>query len=827
MDVSCTHCSLPVPRGLIEEDATEQFCCAGCRTVYETLQGAGLQRFYELAEQSDDSPPRQASTSGRGFTEFDHEDFLERYVDSNENGLSQITLYLEGVHCAACVWLVEKLPNIVAGVLEARLDIGRAIVTLSWRTEQVKLSVIARTLDRLGYPPHPLKSGEEQEQRKKEARAALLRIGVAGALAGNVMGIAFALYGGYLQGMEQDLRDFFRWSAMLLTLISLLWPGRVFFRGAWASLLTRTPHMDLPIAIGIGAGFFGGAWHTLTGTGEVYFESVAILVFLLLVGRHVQSKQQRRAYEAMELLHALTPGTARRSTDDGFEEVPILSLQKGDQVEVRGAETAPADGIVIEGESNFDMAVLSGETRPIAVQEGARVFAGTMNLGARVVLEVDSTGADSRVGRLLQLVEQHAKRPAAIVRVADRISGVFTVVVLLLAAVTGLWWSQHDANQALENAIALLIVACPCALGLATPLAVVAAVGRAARSGILIKGGDALERLASPGVLVLDKTGTLTQGAVSVVQWHGESDLQEAVAALEEHASHPFAGALVEFGQAQAAITAADQSAHSNIDLASTLVEDVEAIPGKGVRGKVNGKNLWVGSPAWIKEQGADLPDQWITQILERALSPVAILQTNSSGEVVASAMAGIGDAIQPDAPRVVAELQKAGWQLQIMSGDHPQVVAAVAEKLGMDESHCFGGLSPEQKLTAIEQLREQQSQAPHPLPVLMVGDGWNDAAALAAADVGIAVHGSAEASLAAADVFLSTPGLGGVAGLLNGAKRTVRVIRRNLAVSLAYNAVGVALAMTGVLNPLLAAVLMPVSSLTVVSVAWRSRTFT
>lgn len=813
VEVSCTHCSLPVPRGLIAEGGNAQFCCAGCRTVYETLQGAGLQRFYALAALSDSSPPRPASTSGRGFSEFDHPDFRASYAQEEE-GVGHITLYLEGVHCAACVWLVEKLPAVVPGVLEARLDIGRAIVTLAWRTEQVELSVIARTLDRLGYPPHPVKSGEVQERRKQESRTALLRIAVAGALAGNVMGIAFALYGGYLQGMETAIRDFFRWSALLLTLLSLAWPGRVFFRGAWAALRTRTPHMDLPIAIGIGAGFLGGAWHTITGTGEVYFESVAILVFLLLVGRHVQAKQQRRAYEAMELLHALTPGTARRATGQGFEEVPILSLQKGDHVEVRGAETAPADGTVVEGMSSFDMAVLSGETRPAPVQPGALVFAGTLNLGARVVVEVQRTGADSRVGRLLQLVEQHAKRPAALVRVADRMAGVFTLVVLLLAAITALYWSMMDADVALENAIALLIVACPCALGLATPLAVVAAVGRAARAGILIKGGDALERLAAAGVLVLDKTGTLTQGAVSVVQWHGEEALQPLVAALEIHASHPFAGALVAFGK------------HEKSGAVLT-VEDVEAFPGKGVRGVVAGKRIHVGAPSWIAALGIKLPAEWLELILERALSPVAMVQCDADGLVLAAAMAGIGDALQPDAPRVIAELQQAGWDLRVMSGDHPQVVAAVASRLGLEPTSCHGGLSPEQKLAAIEQLRAAEARSTKPRPVLMVGDGWNDAAALAAADVGIAVHGSAEASLAAADVFLSNPGLGGVAGLLHGAKRTVHVIHRNLAISLAYNAVGVALAMTGVLNPLLAAVLMPVSSLTVVSVAWRSRTFT
>lgn len=817
-----------MPRGLIEEGAEQQFCCAGCRTVYETLQGAGLQRFYALAEKSDDSPARPASTSGRGFTEFDHEDFRASYVEEVE-GTARVTLYLEGVHCAACVWLVEKLPSVVPGVLEARLDIGRAVVTVVWQSTAVPLSVIARTLDRLGYPPHPLKSGEEQQQRKQEARAALTRIAVAGAIAGNVMGIAFALYGAYLQGMDEELRNFFRWSALLLTLLSLLWPGRTFFRGAWASIRTRTPHMDLPIALGIGAGFLGGAWHTITGTGEVYFESVAILVFLLLVGRHFQSKQQRKAYEAMELLHALTPGTARRDTGTNFEEVPISSLQKGDRVEVRGAETAPADGTVMEGSSSFDMAVLSGETRPVTVQPGERVFAGTLNLGARVVLEVDSTGADSRVGRLLQLVEQHAKRPAAIVRVADRLSGVFTVVVLLLAGVTALWWGIKEPDVALENAIALLIVACPCALGLATPLAVVAAVGRAARTGILIKGGDALERLAAPGILILDKTGTLTQGAVSVVQWHGEDSLQAQVAALETHASHPFAAALVEFGARNNPFAEGyqvDKTGAAKASAAQIDVEQVEATPGKGVCGTIQGQRLCVGAPQWIVEQGAQLPKAWLEQVIERALSPVAVVQFDTQGVVTAMAMAGIGDALQPDAPRVIEELQQAGWDLRVMSGDHPQVVAAVAERLGLDAQHCQGGLAPEQKLAAVEQLRSSQAQTSQPLPVLMVGDGWNDAAALAAADVGIAVHGSAEASLAAADVFLSTPGLGGVAGLLDGAKRTVRVIRRNLAVSLAYNAVGVVLAMTGVLNPLIAAVLMPVSSLTVVSVAWRSRTF-
>ncbi|MGB0953624.1 MAG: heavy metal translocating P-type ATPase metal-binding domain-containing protein, partial [Planctomycetota bacterium] len=314
--VRCAHCSLPVPPGLYEEEAEHQFCCAGCRIVFETLQSHGLQRYYDLVEADEDGDARPATTSGRGFREFDHEDFAERYVESNE-GESRITFYLEGVHCAACVWLVEKLPSILSGLKESRLDLGRSLVQLRWNPELISLSQIAVALDRLGYPPHPVVEGEEQLRRRAESRSALMRIAVAGALAGNVMAIAFALYGGFLSGMDDLYRNFFRWTALVLTFGALAWPGRVFFRGAYASLVTRTPNMDLPIALGIGAGFLGGSWNTITGEGEVYFESVAVLVFFLLCGRFVQQKQQRRAYESLELMHALTPGAAIRILEDG------------------------------------------------------------------------------------------------------------------------------------------------------------------------------------------------------------------------------------------------------------------------------------------------------------------------------------------------------------------------------------------------------------------------------------------------------------------------------------------------------------------------------
>jgi len=804
--VDCTHCSLPVPAGFIEEGSEAQFCCAGCKIVFETLQGYGLQRYYDIVATTNDDA-RPAVTSGRGFSEFDHEDFHSRYVETKD-GVSHTTFFLEGVHCAACVWLVEKLPSILPGLLEARLDMGRSLVQLHWQGGQVSLSAIAVALDRLGYPPHPVVEGEEQQRRRKESRAALMRIGVAGAIAGNVMMIAFALYGGYLSGMEVEYRNFFRWSALALTGLILLWPGRVFFRGAWAAMRTRTPHMDLPIALGLSAGFLGGAWNTFQGSGEVYFESVAILVFFLLVGRFVQQKQQRRAYEALELMHALTPGSATRLLHHGSEEVPILSLQAGDRIEVLGGETVPADGTLLSADTSFDLKVLSGESLPQSFVTGSAVYAGSINIGERVEIEVRASGEDSRVGRLMQLVEDYAKRPGGLVRMADRISGTFTMIVLALAVFTYVMWALQGSPDALEHSIALLIVACPCALGLATPLAVVAAVGRAARAGILVKGGDALERLSKPGILLLDKTGTLTQGKMSAVQWSGGDGLASAVAALEQHALHPFAKALRDLVPAESALPE---------------TSEVEVIPGRGVSGKVGGVVHHIGSPAWMRELGVEVPPEKLQQVIAEALSPV-VIAVNLGKEVH---VAGIGDPLQPDAREVIESLKTKGWEMHMLSGDHPAVVQVVAQKLGLPAALCHGELTPEAKLQKVEAMVAAEKASSKQRPVVMVGDGWNDAAALSAADVGIAVHGSAEASLAAADVFLSIPGTGGIARLLDGAARTVKVIHRNLVVSLAYNALGVTLAMAGLLNPLVAAVLMPVSSLTVVSIAWRSKSFT
>ncbi|MEQ1834484.1 MAG: heavy metal translocating P-type ATPase, partial [Candidatus Eisenbacteria bacterium] len=466
----------------------------------------------------------------------------------------------------------------------------------------------------------------------------------------------------------------------------------------------------------------------------------------------------------------------------------------------------PADGTVLEGEGPLDLSLLTGESRPRSVAANDDVFAGTVNRGRTLVLRVERAGEDTRLGRILREVEAGASRRAPVVRAADRLAGGFVAVVLVLAVVTWALWRAHDPSAAIDHAIALLIITCPCALALATPLAVTVAIGRAARAGVLVKGGDTLEALAEPGTLVLDKTGTLTEGRAALLRWAewdvpNGCDLRALVLGLERHATHPVAAA---FADRWAEVTPAE-------------VEQARVEIGGGVEGVWRGQRIEVGSPAWITRRlrvGEAARAPALTGPDAATLSPVWVAV---DGRLVARAL--FGDQLRADAAETLGRLRAAGWQLHLLSGDDPTVVAATGRALGFAPEHVRGGASPEDKRAAIEALAGRGR-------VVMVGDGVNDAAAIAHATVGVGVRGGAEACLAAADVYLSRPGLAALADLTAGSRRTLGVIRTGLVFSLAWNVVGAALAMAGWVNPLVAAIGMPVSSLSVVVLAWRSRTF-
>lgn len=793
----CAHCGLDVPAGRIEPGAARQFCCSGCATVYAVLHDAGLEQYYRLR---DAASARPAAPSGKSHAELDDPAFQATCTRPLPGGLVSAELYLEGVHCAACVWLVERVPLVVPGVAGATLDMGRSLVELVYDPTETRLSAIAKFLDSLGYLPHAAHGASDAERRRQEDRRLLVRIGVAGAAAGNAMLMAFALYGGLFSGMEPEHEALLRWGSLLVTVPAVAFSGTTFFRGAWGALRTRTPHVDLPLAIGILAGFVSGTVATLSGRGDVYFDSITMLIFLLLVGRFVERRQTRAARDAAALLHSLAPSSARRIDTDGVHDVALEALQPGDVVEVRAGEQVPADGEVVLGESTIDASLLSGESRPEEVGPTVHVHAGCVNLSSPIHVRVDATGAETRVGRLLQSVERASRRRAPIVRLADRVAGRFVLFVLAAAAVTLALWLAIDPAHALDHTIALLVVTCPCALGMATPLAVSAALGRAARRGILVKGGDALEALSRPGLFVFDKTGTLTEGRLELVAWEGDRGLGPLVAAAEARSAHPVAAALVRALESDPTLE----------------VGAVRQTLGGGIEATVGDHQLAIGSVAFVAASGATVPDELSAAALRHAELGRTPVLVALDGRV--RAVAALGDPLRSDAAESLAELRSLGHRIAILSGDHPAAVRAVARELG-PLAQVLGGVSPEDKLAFVEDAARRG-------PVVMVGDGVNDAAALSAATVGIAVHGGAEASLAAARVFTTRGGLAPVVELVRGARRTLGVIRRGVAFSLVYNLVGVGLAIFGVLSPLLAAVLMPLSSLTVVSNAYRSRIF-
>jgi Cu2+-exporting ATPase len=787
----------------------EQFCCHGCETAYAVIHSCGLDNYYALVSRFGSGPSPARSTK-RGYAEFDDPTFRSLYCQrAGDTGLLKTELLLEGVHCAACVWLLEKLPRVVPGVAEARLDMRRATLTVVFDPAQVELGRIGRTLDSLGYPAHPARSPAARESRRRADRAMLVRMAVAGACAGNIMLLFFALYAGLFEGMDPAHEQMFRWVAMGLNTICLAWPGLVFARGAIASIRVRAIHLDVPIALGLYLGGAWGIWKTIAGTGDIYFDSISALVFFLLVGRYIQQRQQRYASDAVELLFSVTPTVARRIAPDGtVSDVPTEALAHGDIVEVRAGDSAPADGAVVAGESRVDLSLLTGESRPVRVAIGDSIAAGSVNIASSLRVRVEATGECTRIGRLMRLVEEASHRRAAIVRLADRWGAWLLWTLLALAGITLVLWWHAGVAVAIDRAVALLIATCPCGLGLATPMAMTIAIGRAARLGMLIKGGDALQCLANgrrAGTILLDKTGTITLGRLSMVRWSGDESARSLVAALEQHSTHPAGKAL----------------ARDLTDAGAVLptAHDVLVRPGAGIEGRVQGRRVIVGTRSLLATRGVSVPprlEDRVREMIAEGLSPVFVAV---DGRCVS--LAAMGDPIRSDARDSIGRLVATGWKVGILSGDHPAVVQSVARTLGLDPRDCRGGVSPEEKLAAVRSLALDPRH-----PIVMVGDGVNDSAALAAANVGVAVRGGAEASLAAADMSLSREGLAPLVELFEGARRTMRTIHWTIASSIAYNVLAATLSMSGLISPLLAAFIMPASSFTVVAICVRSKAF-
>lgn len=778
--MNCKHCGLP---------GEQAFCCPGCEAAWHHVHDLGLTDFYAIRAR-DRWTPQPVGTEIRTFADFDDPGFHHQHCRALEDGTMRIELSLDGIHCAACVWLLEQLPACVNGILQARLDFGRSRLHLQWDPGRCQLSQIARELHALGYMPFPATEEPKDDQDRRQ----LARLAVAGALAGNTMLISFALYAGEFSDMAPAHRQFFVWITTGLGMLALLWPGRVFFSQAWQGLRRGMIGMDVPIALALAAGGLDGLRCAFRGSSAVYFDSLAALVFLLLCGRYLQARQLKRARSVVSLLATFTPSWCHKITQEGTIEFPVSGLSVHDQVEVRPGATVPADGTILQGQSAIDEAVLTGESRPRSVQVGDTVHAGATNVTANLRLGVDAVGQQTRIGQLLQDVEAEQGRSDTSVQ-HDRLATAFVVITLLLAVIGGLTWWQVSPEHAIRVTVALLIVACPCALSLARPLTTAIAMARAAEAGILLQSARLFEHIAKPGTIFFDKTGTLTAGQPRLANWCGPEDVLQQAAAVESLASHPLAQAF---------------SNHTSDKLEATNFSEHR----NGVRAEVQGTCIAIGNRAFLSLCGVSVANDFLEQanaIASRGATAVFVARDSQCLGV-----AELSDGLRPEARDSVTFLQRQGWRVGILSGDATATVGHVAERLGIDANLVYAAATPEDKRAIIVSAAERGT-------VFMVGDGVNDAAALMAADIGLSVQG-AEASMLASDGFLGRSGIAALPQLWATITAARTRIRQSLTVSICYNVLAVSLALNGWIGPLAAAILMPISSLTVAALALRQR---
>ena len=779
----CVHCSTPVPR-----QRHSEFCCRGCETVYHLLQDRGLQPYYELKAKGRSirkAAPVSESAQSATYSYLDDPEFLRLYAGTPRPDQTQtMQFYLDGVHCAACVWLTEKVVDFVQDVQSIRLDLANSVATVQIK-EKGSFGLVAEEFSRLGYRPHPVKNDDIDALKKREDRLMLIQMAVAGACTGNIMLLAISLYG----GLSGSLGEAFKWLSLLLFLPVFGFSAIPFYRGAWAALRSKQVSIDIPIVLGI---LLGGAMslvNLITGSEHVYFDSLSALVFLLLASRYVLKRAQQNALNASNLAHFLIPSVARKFLGpEKTEEVSLNALKPGDQVEVRSGECIPVDGTIQNGQSLLNVSLLTGESVLQSVGPGTVVFAGTVNQKSPLVITVKQSGSETRLGKILDSMEEHLNRRAPIVATADRISKAFVAVVLLLVAGVFFWGifkvggNWHDA---LNHALALAIVTCPCALALATPLAMSSSIARCAKNGILIKGGETIEKLSRVSTVYLDKTGTLTTGQFEVLQWIEDqestdfSEIIQVVYSMETRSNHPVAKALVRFIEEKHPQLIA--SARVQIE---TFVETI----GQGVSCQFKGHSYEIGR---LK----------LVPVEDTQTSHVAVFR---DGKLMARI--SLGDRLRDDSRQAVQLLRNLGLKPRILSGDSESAVRNVAEQLLIPFSDAESEKPPEEKSTIIQ-------KDPH---ALMVGDGANDAVALASAYVGIAVHSGMEVSMRAADAYLFTPGVLPIYRILVVSRETMKVIYRNFAFSLLYNIVGGAAAIFGKVDPLFAAILMPLSAFTV-----------
>jgi Cu2+-exporting ATPase len=802
----CYHCGLPLPPradwSVVIGEIARPMCCAGCKSVAQAIVDNGLVEYYRHRDALPESPREALPAALADLGLFDHPDFQKSFVRPIGEHEREAALILEGITCAACVWLNERHIAQQDGVTVVDINYATRRARVRWDDRRIRLSEILAAIAAIGYHAHPYDPGRSEQLAQKERRAALWRLFVAGFGMMQVMMYAVPAYIADVGTITGDIESLLRWASLLLTLPVVLYSAAPFFRSAWRDVRLRRLGMDVPVALGVGSAFAASVWATVSASGEVYFDSVTMFVFFLLGGRFLEMAARQKAVRGVEQLAKLLPAFTERAAahvEGGFERIPVASLAVGDQVLVKAGDAFPADGVVCEGTTSVDEALLTGESRPLAKVTGDAVIGGSVNRVSPVLVRVTSVGEGTRLAAIRQLMDRAQAEKPRIVMQADRVAGYFVGVLLVLAAATAGAWYVLDPDRALWVFVSVLVVSCPCALSLATPVALTVARGTLSRNGLLVTRGQAIETLARATHFVFDKTGTLTHGNLRLVatQTFGAANAADALALA----------AVIEYSSEHAIGEALKRAAEAP-GISIPAASSVRGIPGQGIEALVQGTRHRIGRIEFVAELAGDIPDAAVGHDGDGA---TLVGLGDERGWI---AVFRFQDELRPGSRDLVDMLRQARHSVIILSGDSLGAVAAVAQVLGVSDARS--GLTPQEKYEAIVALQRGGAV------VAMVGDGVNDAPVLAKAQVSVAMGRGTELARTQADFVLLSDELGHLGQGIEISRRTLRVIYENLAWAFAYNVLAIPAAMIGWITPWMAGIGMSASSLLVVLNALR-----
>ncbi len=763
---NCFHCGLPSVAGL--ECDEYGFCCPGCRGVYQFLRDARLDSYYQYREAPSGKPIDDNFSVSGCASQAEHRFFDQPEIAKDLLHQGCYYLMLDGLHCVACSWLIEKVLQKQPGVqnVEVNYSLSRAKVDMA--DQGIGPGYLLKKVAALGYTAIPYNPTLHERPLLQQENQRLYRVGVAAFSTGNIMLFAFALY----TGADQDLgyRDVFHWLSLALSIPTIFYSAMPFWRGAITAIRERTMSGDVTIALGLASTWLYSVYATVAGQEQVYFDTACTFVFVLLVARLLESAARVRSGSILERLLALNSRTATRKEGDEWVEVAVEKLEVGDLVQVGPGQKIPADGKIVTGTAYVDQSSLTGESLPRSVAPGEEAFAGSICMDGSLHIMLEKTGASTALNQIAQFLEKSQSSMSPRQRKIDRVSRYFLMAVLPCAAIAGL-------TQSWSAAVSVLIITCPCALGIAAPLVVSVAGGTAATCGVLFRDGQALECLPTVNHVVLDKTGTLTLGQLRLVDWHGLPESLGWATALEQHSTHPMARAFLRAWNGPIA-----------------EVSDFQSVAGCGLCGRIDGKWMRLGSPSYLGlAEHADLARPGTTTVMLEV-----------GGEIAGTFY--LCDQIRPESIEVVQALRQNGLEVSLLSGDQSDCVEQMAQRLGISQwrARCM----PLDKVEFVKALQKRGDV------VAFIGDGNNDAPVLGQADVGFSISTASELSTETADWLMLKPGLTPVLAAFRLAKLAQRVLSANIRLAVGYNCLTIPVATLGLVTPLMAAIAMPISSL-------------